>query len=96
MVNAVGLPTSTFATRLLPGLKCEVMPHYAKASLQLLIQFHSFNGSTQFAESLEPFVTVNCCFYARNSYSRRPSQSQNVVAIISFEEGSNLNYFCSW
>jgi hypothetical protein len=37
VVDAAELPASAFATRLLSGLKCEVMLHHAEASLQRLI-----------------------------------------------------------
>jgi hypothetical protein len=42
VVDAAELPTSAFATRLLPGLICEVMHHHAKSSLQWLIILISF------------------------------------------------------
>jgi hypothetical protein len=42
MVDVAELPTSAFATRLLSGLKCEVMLHHAEASLQRLIIMVSF------------------------------------------------------
>jgi hypothetical protein len=42
VVDAAELPTSTFATRPLPGLKCEVTPHDAEVSLQWLIILISF------------------------------------------------------
>jgi hypothetical protein len=42
VVDAAGLPTSTFATRVLSGLKSEVVLHHAQASLQLLIVLISF------------------------------------------------------
>jgi hypothetical protein len=42
VVDAAVLPTSTFATRQLSGLKCEVMLHHVEASLQHLIILVSF------------------------------------------------------
>jgi hypothetical protein len=42
VVDAAGLLTLIFATRLLSGMKCEVMFHHAKASLQWFIIVVSF------------------------------------------------------
>jgi hypothetical protein len=42
VVDAAELPTSTFATRLLSGLKCEAVLHHAEASLQWLLVLVSF------------------------------------------------------
>jgi hypothetical protein len=60
VVDAAEIPTSAHTTRLLSGLKCEVMLHDAEASLQSSL---SFNGFTQFFESFAVFVTVDCCFW---------------------------------
>jgi hypothetical protein len=42
VVNAAELPTSAFVTRLLSGIKCEVVLHHAEASIQWLIVLVSF------------------------------------------------------
>jgi hypothetical protein len=42
VVDGAELPTCAFATRLLSGLKCEVMLHHAEVSLQLFIILVSF------------------------------------------------------
>jgi hypothetical protein len=64
VVDAAEVATSAFATRLLSGLKCEVMFHHAEDSFQRLIFLVSFvNGFAQFFESFPVFVTVDCCFW---------------------------------
>jgi hypothetical protein len=75
VVDAAELPTSAFSTRPLSGLKCEVVLHHAEAGLFHLMALHNFSRVLQY---LSPLIVV---FGQRNSHSRRPSQSQNTVAI---------------
>jgi hypothetical protein len=42
VVDAAEVPTYAFATRLLSGMRCGVVPHHAEASLQQLIILVSF------------------------------------------------------
>jgi hypothetical protein len=42
VVDSAQLSISAFATKLLSGLKCEVMVHHAEASLQWLIVLVAF------------------------------------------------------
>jgi hypothetical protein len=90
IVDAAELPTSTFTTGPLSELKCEVMLHHAEASLQWLIILVSLHN---FFKSFAVFVTVVCCFWWKNSHSRRPSQSQNTIIVVFFAYDSIFNFF---
>jgi hypothetical protein len=46
VVDAVERPTSSFATRSLSGLKCEVMLHHSEALLQQLIVYNACHLSS--------------------------------------------------
>jgi hypothetical protein len=94
VVDAAVLPTSACATRPL-WAKCDVMLRHADASLQQLSVLVSF---VQWLRAIfrvsQYFSLLSVVFGGRNSHSRRPSQSQNTVAIVFFfADGSILNFF---
>jgi hypothetical protein len=86
IVDAAEHPTSTFTTRPLSELKCEVMPHHAEASFQrliILVSLHNLSRVSQYL-SLLPVVSGEEIHTAEGLHNPRTPSSLFVLHMAQF------------